>query len=219
MSRVFADIPPEIDGETLVLLVELRSPAGDTTDLRALPGQPYVRMAATAPFSTTERVEPEGPLWIDDLRREDGRWIVPGAVEIFTARGKKVIDAGVGDKMLMGLLTPLPGSPSARDMEWSPWYPQAPEGQPPLPDQFTMRYRVVRASDPLRTQKAGPFDIDLMVSGFYNVSDGGWFRCAHDLCGAPSGPASGGPRAARRRRGRRRRRAGARRQARRAGQL
>lgn len=171
VSRVFADIPPEMDGETLVLLVELRSPAGDTTDLRALPGQPYVRLAATAPFSTVERVSQNGPLWIDDLRREDGRWIVPGAVEIFTARGKKVIDAGVGDKLLMGLLTPLPGSPSARDMEWSPWYPQAPEGQPPLPDQFTMRYRVVRASDPLRTEKAGPFDIDLMASGFYNVSD------------------------------------------------
>jgi hypothetical protein len=170
-ARVFADVPPEIDGETLVLHVELRSPASDTTDLRALPGQPYVRLAATAPFSTAERVSEQGPLWVEDLRREDGRWIVPGAVAIFTARGKKVVDVGVGDKMLMGLLTPLPGSPSARDMDWSPWYPHAPEGQPPLPDQFTLRYRVVRASDPLRTETAGPFEIDLMVSSFYNVSD------------------------------------------------
>ena len=76
VARVLADVPPEIDGETLLLLVELRSPAGDTTDLAALKGQPYVRMAATAPFSTTERVHGEGPLWIEDLRREDGRWIV-----------------------------------------------------------------------------------------------------------------------------------------------
>ena len=171
VARTLADVPPEIDGDTLVLLVELRSPAGDATDLRALPGQPHVRLAATAPFSTTERVSEQGPLWLDDLRREEGRWIVPGAVEIFTARGKKVVDVGVGDKMWLGLLTPLAGSPSARDMEWSPWYPHAPEGQPPLPDQFTLRYRVVRTSDPLRTEQAGPFEIDLMVSGFYNVSD------------------------------------------------
>ena len=39
----------------------------------------------------------DGPLWIDDLRREDGRWIVPGVVEIFTSRGKKIVDVGVGD--------------------------------------------------------------------------------------------------------------------------
>jgi hypothetical protein len=169
VARVLADVPPEIDGEELMLLVELRSPAGDTTDLASLPGVPYVRLGALAPFSNVQRAHDQGPLWIDDRRREDNRWIVPGVVPIFTARGKKVIDAGVGDTSLMALLTPLPGSPSTRDREWSPWYPHAAEGAPPLPDQFTMRYRVVRQSDPVRTIKAGPFDIDLMIRGFYNV--------------------------------------------------
>ena len=170
VARLLADVPPEIDGDTLLLHVELRSPAGDTTDLGGLPGVPYVRMGALAPFSNVQRVSGDGPLWIDDLRREDGRWIVPGVVEIFTSRGKKIVDVGVGDKVLAGFLTPLPGSPSSRDMEWSDWFPHARAGDPPLPDQFSIRYRVVRASDPVRTLKAGPFDIDQSISGFYQVT-------------------------------------------------
>ena len=192
----------------LLLLVELDSPAGDATDLAALPGQPYVRMAATAPFSTTERVHGEGPLWIEDLRREDGRWIVPGAVEIFTARGKKVIDVGVGDKMLLGLLTPLPGSPSTREMEWSPWYPQAPEGQPPLPDQFTLRYRVVRASDPVRTRESRTRSRSTQGHRVLPRDRGRGLCGADDIYRASSRSASRGTRRARRRRRRRRPRAG-----------
>jgi hypothetical protein len=169
VARVLADIPPEIDGETLLLHVELRSPAGDTTDLAALPGTPYVRLGALSPFSNVERVSDQGPLWIEDLRREDGRWIVPGAVEIFTSRGRKVLDIGVGDKVLGGFLIPLRGSPSRGDLEWTPWYPQAPDGEAPQPDQFTYRYRVARQRDPIRTAEAGPFTIDHMITGFYQV--------------------------------------------------
>jgi hypothetical protein len=169
-ARVLADVPPEIDGETLLLHIELRSPVGDATDLTALPGQPYVRMGALAPFSNVERVNTQGPLWIEDLRREDGRWIVPGAVEIFTSRGKKVVDAGIGDKILAGFLTPLPGSPSRRDLDWSDWFPHPRQGEPPLPDQFAIRYRVVRAADPVRTVKAGPFEIDQIIREFYQVA-------------------------------------------------
>jgi hypothetical protein len=169
VARVLADVPPQIDGQTLLLHVELRSPAGDTTDLAALSGTPYVRLGALAPFSNVQRVSDQGPLWIEDVRREDSRWIVPGAVEIVTSRGKKVLDIGVGDTMLGGFLIPLRGSPSRADLDWTPWYPQAPAGEAPLPDQFTYRYRVARQSDSVRTAAAGPFAIDHLITGFYPV--------------------------------------------------
>lgn len=172
-ARLLADIPPRIDGETLLLHVELRSPAGDTTDLAALAGTPYVRLGALAPLSSRQRASAQGPLWIEDLRREDGRWIVPGAVEIFTSRGKKVLDVGVGDRVLGAFLIPLRGSPSRADLEWTPWYPQAPAGEPPLPDQFGFRYRVARQSDSVRTAVAGPFTIDHLITGFYQMMTAG----------------------------------------------
>ena len=111
----------------------------------------------------------QGALWIDDLRREDGRWIVPGAVAIFTSRGQKVVDVGIGDKLLGGFLIPLAGLPSRDDLEWTTWYPQAREGDAPLPDQFTYRYRVVRQSDSVRTAAIGPFAIDSRIAGFYSI--------------------------------------------------
>jgi hypothetical protein len=77
-----------------------------------------------------------------------------------------VLEARAGDERLAGFVVPL-GSPDTRDLEWSEWMPRAKPGAPPLPDQFTLRYRVVRAGDPLRTETVGPFEVGTAVSGFY----------------------------------------------------
>ncbi len=42
-------------------------------------------------YSNTVRASDYGPLWMEDAHRVDGRWVVPGAVSVFTSRGKRVL--------------------------------------------------------------------------------------------------------------------------------
>lgn len=168
VARLLADIPPEIDGEELFLLVEVRWPAGPGEPPAAAPGAGVVTLGAAS--GRTVRRQERGPLFVDDTRQEDGRWIVPGAVEIFTSRGQRVLDVAIGERRFGGFIVPLPGHPGGESRVWSPWYPTAAPGTPPLPDQFAYRYRVIRRSEPLREMQAGPFAIATVASGFYQRS-------------------------------------------------
>ena len=42
-------------------------------------------------------------------------------------------------------------------------------GDPPLPDRFTYRFKVIRRSEPMRTETIGPFEVDTVADYFYNV--------------------------------------------------
>ena len=168
VARLLADVPPEIDGEELFLLVELRWPSAGGADPGALAGAPLVRLGATS--GSTMRVDESGPLFLDDATRSGGRLIVPGVVRVFTSRGGRVLTFTVGTTALGGFVLPLPAFPGAESRQWSQWYPSAAPGQPPLPDQFTFRYRVVRQSEPVRTATRGGFQIGTVVSGFRNVN-------------------------------------------------
>ena len=110
-----------------------------------------------------------GALFVDDARLEDGRWIVPGAVPVFTSRGGRLLDIGTGGHSMAGFLVPLPRYPWQAHRQWSAWLPSAAPGQPPLPDQFTYRFKVIRKSEPVRTETVGPFAVDTIVSYFYDV--------------------------------------------------
>lgn len=166
-ARLLADVPPEIDGEELFLLVELRWPAAGGVDPATLTGAPIVRLGATS--GSTMRAEESGPLFLEDARSDDGRAVVPGAVRVFTSRGGRVLTFTVGTTALGGFVLPLPAYPSGESRQWSPWYPRAAPGAPSLPDQFTYRYRVVRQSEPVRTTAIGAFQVGTIVSGFHNV--------------------------------------------------
>jgi hypothetical protein len=167
-ARVLADIPPEIDGEPLFLLVEIRWPEAQVDPPAAMPGSGLVSLGAAS--GRTVRRQEHGPLFVDDARREGGRWIVPGAVEIFTSRGQRVLDAAIGERRLGGFIVPLPAHPGTESRAWSPWYPAAAPGAPALPDRFTYRYRVIRQSEPMRETQVGPFAIATVASGFYRRS-------------------------------------------------
>jgi hypothetical protein len=167
VARLLADIPPTIDGETLFLQVELRWPAAGGPDPRTIRGAGYTRLG-TSTGSVVRRQE-DGPLFVEDARNEDGRWIVPGAVDVFTSRGQRVLDVGIGETPLAAFLVPLPAHPGQAQRAWSDWMPHPRPGAAPLPDQFTYRFRVVRQSEPVRSERAGPFEIAEVVRYFYNV--------------------------------------------------
>ncbi len=130
LARAFADVPPEIAGERLHLLVELRWPSGTRPPSPAT-GQGLVRLGALS-GATLRRAE-VGPLFLEDAREDAGAWVVPGAVEIFTTRSTRVVDVFAGTTQVASILPPLRRVPAAADLEWSGWMPATPgrTGLPP----------------------------------------------------------------------------------------
>ena len=165
-ARLLADVPPTIDGEELILAVEFRWPEGHATSPASLPGDPAIRLG-TLTRGRVMRKSSRGPLWTADARLVDGRWVVPGAVEIFTTRGKLMLAAELDEKTTHGFLIPLSGSPSKKDFEWTEWYPQTRPGVTP-PNGFTYRYRVQPRSQPVRTDTVGPFTVSTIAYYFYD---------------------------------------------------
>ena len=153
-ARFLADIPPKIDGETVFLSVELRTPVGHASPA-GMPGVGYLKL----------RKRETGPLFTEDARYVDGRWVIPGVVRIFTSRGRRTIDTGIGSVPLTAFTVPLPPHPGAESRQWSEWLPHS--GASALPDQFTYRYKVVRQSEPLRVESMGRFGMETVVSSFY----------------------------------------------------
>ncbi len=153
-SRLLADIPPDMGGEELWLLVEVRFPA-------ARPPSPVeerrvtrLYLGSAGRFSRAVRVRREGVLWLDDARSDGESWVVPGAVEIFTSRGRPLLEVEVDDKPAAAFLLPLPGHPGPKDREWSGWLSG--------PD-LACRTRVLRKSEPIRKETFGPFEIETVV--------------------------------------------------------
>ena len=187
VARVLADIPPTIDGEQLMLAVEIRWPEAHKESPATLPGEPTLELGSITRMSHTQRATSRGPLWTSDAHLVDGRWVAPGAVDIFTTRGRLSIVAVLDSASRQGFIIPLSGAPGKRDMQWTEWYPHARPGAPPLADGFQYRYRVQKRSEPVRSENVGPFVVQTIASYFYNESvDGktvlatmGRFRILH----------------------------------------
>ena len=167
-ARLLADIPPTIDGEQLMLAVEIRWPEGHKESPAALPGEPALELGSITRMSHTQRATSRGPLWTSDAHLVDGRWVAPGAVDIFTTRGRLSIVAMLDSANNHGFMIPLSGVPSKKDMQWTEWYPHAGPGDPPLADGFQYRYRVQKRSEPVRTETVGPFEVQTIASYFFN---------------------------------------------------
>ncbi len=165
VSRVFADIPPTIDGEQVLLIFELRWPAQETLAPASMPGLGHARLGAAA--GQTIRRWGNGTLFVEDAHLVEGRWVVPGAVEVFTGRGTRLLDVGIGDTSLAGFVVPLPGQPGAKEREWSEWMPSPRAGAAPPPGAYTYRFRIVKVSEPAREEQVGPFTVATSVYSFF----------------------------------------------------
>ena len=166
-ARLLADVPPEIDGEQLYLLIELRWPEGQRPPTSER-GQGTVRLGTLS--GATLRRDESGPLFLEDARQEQGRWIVPGVVEIFTTRGTPVVNVFVGQTQVTSLLPPLRRLPRREDLAWSEWqkphHVQVPGWIP-----VSYRFRVSPRTAPARSQRIGPFTIETIVKHFGTFSD------------------------------------------------
>jgi hypothetical protein len=162
LARLLADVPPEIDGETLYLLVEVRFAPGLPVPT-ALEARPTVRLGAMS--GTSIRRDEEGPLWLDDKRREGESWVVPGMVEIFTARGGRLLSVPTASGRATGTRIALPAHPDARQTAWSDWSTEVADA--PVAERVSFRFRVVRRSEAARRHHVGTFQVDTLVDQLY----------------------------------------------------
>ncbi len=168
VARLLADVPPTIDGEPLLLAVEIRWPAGQATSPAAQKAESYIELHSVPAFSHTVRASVRGPLWVEDAHLVDGRWVAPGAVEVFTSRGSRLLTVQPGADSSEGFLLRLPAYPSKRDTVWTGWLPREGRGGPPRATGLTYRYRVQRQSEPIRSESVGQFEVLSVVSQFYD---------------------------------------------------
>ena len=163
VSRLLADVPPTLNGRELVLAVELQWPEGKSPADLPASSEWSVRLSALS--GRTARVSQAGPLWREDARLDGGRWVVPGAVDVFTSRGRRMLSFEPDSMVGEGFIVPLPGRPGSRELEWSEWLPSRRDAAPD-PGRFHYRFRVVPDDQPIRTETVGPFEIAMIASGF-----------------------------------------------------
>jgi hypothetical protein len=155
ISRLLADVGPTIGGKDLILNVEFRWPKGQEPP----PATEQWRLELASVSGRVQRNSEDGPAWREDARLEDGYWIVPGAVNLYTSRGDRVITLRPDGILPMGYVANIPAWPGRKSLEWSEWYPRQKAGGPALPNEFRFRHRLVQAGEPIRTQQVGDFEI------------------------------------------------------------
>lgn len=164
VARLMADVPPKLDGRSLLLSVEVAWPAGTSPLEQPDSSEWLVRLSALR--GRAARVSAEGPLWREEARLEEGRWVVPGAVGLFTSRGARMLSFEPEHLVGEGFLVPLPGRPGRRDLQWSDWLPRSSAASAAATPGFRYRFRVVPEDEAIRTETAGPFEIQTLASGF-----------------------------------------------------
>lgn len=143
IAWLLADIPPRIAGVLLDLDVEIKLPVGETVPSVSDTDKPSLTLGSIV--NHVQRKSGRGTLKVDEARLEDGRWIVPGSVMVFTTRGLRMIDARIGQKSIGAFMVPLPARPGTEFEQWSPWTPRPRAGDPPWPDsKASYRFRIRR---------------------------------------------------------------------------
>ncbi|MBK8001870.1 MAG: hypothetical protein IPK15_25005 [Verrucomicrobia bacterium] len=149
LARVFADVPPEIDGRDLILEVEFRFPNTHRGDKPPTAEGEWDYSFASLSGNTCRKRD-YGTILTEAARFENGQWIVPTTVSLFTERGDRSVSiAPRNAKESFGFLLPIPRRPGKELLEWSAWFPlQQADGKPWPTDKMSCRYRLQKTAPP-----------------------------------------------------------------------
>lgn len=143
IAHALADIPPTIAGRELDLEIEIRLPVDEKPPSGSSAEESTIELGSLS--GRVQRVGERGELRFADARLEDGRWIVPASVSLFTARGRRLISFQIGDRPLEGFILHLPARPGRAHLEWSEWQPTPVSLESGSPDSMTwFRFRVIQ---------------------------------------------------------------------------
>ncbi len=160
-ARILGDVPPTIDGRDLILEVEIRFPNNDTGDKppTSIGDWQFTLSSISGNVSRKSRY---GEIRNDLARFEDGQWIVPASVELFTERGGRAVTISNKDSIeSIGFLLPIPRRPDDEYLEWSGWFPkQQSDGSPWPSTQASCRFRLKKTIPPPPPKSAAQHDAE-----------------------------------------------------------
>jgi hypothetical protein len=150
-----ADIPPQINGHELDLVVEVRLPAGADKP-PVLEGKQFIEFERGGKGSVP-RAQEIGTLDVAKARQEDGRWIVPGSVHIFTTREYRFLTVVLSEKDATGFQLIFPGHPGPEYAKWSTWQPDTGAAAPWPNTRTSYRYRIQERIPVVEVPPPDPF--------------------------------------------------------------
>jgi hypothetical protein len=144
LRKFFKDSVPKIEGDTLMLEVELRCPRGWKLDNLAKSENGNFcwlqHKAADAPV--TENPTVRGDLTLPSTPAEPA--VVACAVALEEASKDRYLRILVGHRTDVTVHIPLPANPGSESKAWTPWTSQSflPQQSKPVPPGYAIRYRV-----------------------------------------------------------------------------
>lgn len=146
--RLIADVEPTLDGRPLNLEVEFRFPVGLPEGVTPTSTGKWGFQLLSI-VGGVRRGNQAGEIRSGAAHRDEGRWIVPAVVRVFTERGDRAIQLTCDDKDAAGFLVPLPARPKHTFEAWSDWMPrQQADGKPWPTDKMSYRFRVQKEPPP-----------------------------------------------------------------------
>ena len=119
LARLGGDVPPELNGDTLHLQVEMRMAPGWQPSHLAQAGRNYCLLTSLA---GNQRRRPRyGTLDFKNATLQDGRWIVPCQVDIHSNRSPLLVGVQLGKRTNLEFVSPLPSQPTAANEQWTAW--------------------------------------------------------------------------------------------------
>lgn len=142
LCRLNADLPPEIDGQSLEVVVEVRCPPGFVLPKAGGVDDAWATAAIYLP--SRGRLLPT-ELRLAEASKVDHQWVVPVTLYLGTRLSPKYLSVHFSKDTDLTFSLPLRSKPKRSDMEWSSWIEAARNAGQPEPAEhakFRMRYRV-----------------------------------------------------------------------------
>lgn len=144
--RLFADIPPRMEGHRVRLEIELRLPEGAAPPTVDAEAQSWIVLVSD--LFGVRQSRAYGRLRTEDARLEDGRWTVASDLDVHTYRGRLHLSPQSQGESPVGFAIEIPRRPDPSSESWSEWLPRGaahtrvPETQGPATS-MSYRYRLV----------------------------------------------------------------------------
>lgn len=120
VARMYGEVAPELEGDKLLLQVELKYPPGWEPDPEPIRrGRTHCDLVPIGPGHRVGKRIAGNLLW-NEAKDVDGRWVVPCEVMLLSSREVRLVSVILGKSMVDFSLKIAP-KPTESDKQWSEW--------------------------------------------------------------------------------------------------